>query len=143
MKDVAQNVTEDELGAAKDGSVKVLIVKAFNFPIFICKLITHVKQEPRRCCSSAESGAAHPSRRVLRCPSPVLAAGTWLLAARPPRSAQRCPSPVMADGACSIDTKRGMCVFDARVLGSHCPCLFDRHDASRPQPLNTYALLSL
>ena len=51
----------------------------------------------------------------------------------------------MPRGACSIDTKRGMCVFDTRVLGSHCPCPcpFNRHDASRCQSLHTCGLLSL
>ena len=34
----------------------------------------------------------------------------------------------VSSGACSIDTMRGMCVFDTRVLRSHCACLFDRHD---------------
>ena len=43
MKDSTQDVAEGELGAAKDGSVKVLIVKAFILPIAICQLRTHAK----------------------------------------------------------------------------------------------------
>ena len=38
MKDLAQDVAEDVLGAAKDGGVKVLI-----FPIATCKLRTNTK----------------------------------------------------------------------------------------------------
>ena len=37
MKDAAQDVAEDELGAAKDGDVKVFIVKVFILPIVICQ----------------------------------------------------------------------------------------------------------
>ena len=43
MKDAAKDVAEDELGAAKDWSVEVLIVKAFFLSIVICQLITHAK----------------------------------------------------------------------------------------------------
>ena len=43
MKDSMQDVVDDELGAAKDGSVEVLIVKAFFLSIVICQLITHAK----------------------------------------------------------------------------------------------------
>ena len=45
MKDAAQDVAEDELGAAKDGGVKVLIVKALILPIAICQ-----RRNPRHAC---------------------------------------------------------------------------------------------
>ena len=45
MKDLAQDVAEDELGAAKDGGVKVLIVKVFIFSIVICQ-----RRNPRHAC---------------------------------------------------------------------------------------------
>ena len=32
MKDLSQNITEGVLGAAKDGGVKVFILKVFIFP---------------------------------------------------------------------------------------------------------------
>jgi len=35
--------TQDELGATKDGSVKMLIVKAFILSIAICQPKTHAK----------------------------------------------------------------------------------------------------
>ena len=37
MKDLAQDVAEDVLGAAKDGSAKVLIVKVLFLHIGICQ----------------------------------------------------------------------------------------------------------
>ena len=46
MKELAQDVTEDMLGAAKDGSAKALIVKVFIVPIVICQLRIHA-QHPR------------------------------------------------------------------------------------------------
>ena len=39
MKDLAQDVAEDVLGAAKDGNVKVFIIKAFTLPIVICQVV--------------------------------------------------------------------------------------------------------
>jgi len=36
VEDLAQDVAEDVLGAAKDGSVKAFIAKAFILPIVIC-----------------------------------------------------------------------------------------------------------
>jgi len=45
VKDAAQDVAEDELGAAKDGDVKVLIVKAFIVPVVICQ-----RRNPRHAC---------------------------------------------------------------------------------------------
>ena len=43
MKDLAQDVAEGVLGAAKDGSVKVFIVKVLIFSIAICQLKTHAQ----------------------------------------------------------------------------------------------------
>jgi len=43
VKDLAQDVAEDVLGAMKDGSAKVLIVKVFILPIAICQLRTHAQ----------------------------------------------------------------------------------------------------
>jgi len=43
VKDLAQDAAGDVLGAAKDGSAKVLIVKVFIFPIVICQLRTHAQ----------------------------------------------------------------------------------------------------
>jgi len=37
VKDLAQDVTEDVLGAEKDGSVKVFIVKVLILPVAICQ----------------------------------------------------------------------------------------------------------
>ena len=39
MKDLAQDVAEDVLGAAKDGNVKVFILKVFILPIAICQIV--------------------------------------------------------------------------------------------------------
>jgi len=44
VNDSTQDVAEDELGAAKDGSVKVLIVKALILSIVICQPKTHVQR---------------------------------------------------------------------------------------------------
>jgi len=45
VKGAVQDVAEDELGAAKDGGVKVLIVKIFILPIAICQ-----RRNPRHAC---------------------------------------------------------------------------------------------
>ena len=39
MKDLAQDVAEDVLGAAKDGNMKVFILKVLNLPIAICQIV--------------------------------------------------------------------------------------------------------
>ena len=39
MKDLAQDVAEGVLGAAKDGNVKFFIVKVFILPIAICRIV--------------------------------------------------------------------------------------------------------
>ena len=39
MKDLAQDVAEDVLGAAKDGNVKLLIVMVFILPVAICQVV--------------------------------------------------------------------------------------------------------
>ena len=39
MKDLAQDVAEDVLGAAKDVNVKVLILKVFILSIVICQIV--------------------------------------------------------------------------------------------------------
>jgi len=41
VKDFAYDVAEGMLGAAKDGSAKVFIVKVLILPIAICQLRTH------------------------------------------------------------------------------------------------------
>ena len=38
-EDVTQDVAEDVLGAAKDGNVKLFIVKVFILPIAICQVV--------------------------------------------------------------------------------------------------------
>ena len=43
MNDLAQDVAEGVLGAAKDGSIKVFIVKVFVLSIAICQ-----RRNPRR-----------------------------------------------------------------------------------------------
>ena len=43
MKDLAQDVAEDVLSAAKDGSAKVFTAKVFIMPIVICQLRTHAQ----------------------------------------------------------------------------------------------------
>jgi len=45
VKDLAQDVAEGVLGAAKDGSVKVFIVKVLILPIAICQ-----RRNPRHTC---------------------------------------------------------------------------------------------
>ena len=39
MKDLAQDVAEDVLGAASDGNVKVLILKVLILPTVTCKIV--------------------------------------------------------------------------------------------------------
>ena len=39
MKDLAQDVAEGVLGAAKDGNVEVLILKVFILPVAICQVV--------------------------------------------------------------------------------------------------------
>jgi len=43
VNDLAQDVAEDVLGAAKDGSAKVFIVKVLTLPIVICQLRAHAQ----------------------------------------------------------------------------------------------------
>ena len=38
-KDLAKDVAEDVLGAAKDGNVKLLIVKVLILPVVICQVV--------------------------------------------------------------------------------------------------------
>ena len=39
MKDLAQDVAEDVLGAAKNVNVKLFIMKVFILPIVICQIV--------------------------------------------------------------------------------------------------------
>ena len=58
MKDLAQDVAEDVLGAAKDGNVKVFILKVFILPIAICQVVKALilpivicqRRNPRQAC---------------------------------------------------------------------------------------------
>ena len=65
MKDLAQDLAEDELGPAKDGGVKVLIVKVLMLSIAICQLRPH-----------AQHTRSNASRRCLSCPSSSASGGT-------------------------------------------------------------------
>ena len=40
MKELTQGVAEDVLGAAKDGNLKVLIVKVLILPIVTCQILS-------------------------------------------------------------------------------------------------------
>ena len=58
MKDLAKDVAEDVLGAAKDGNVKVLILKVLIIPIAICQFVKMFilsivicqRRNPRHAC---------------------------------------------------------------------------------------------
>ena len=59
-KGLTQDVAEDVLGAAKDGNVKLFIVKVFILPIAICQIVKVLiiilsiaicqRRKPRRAC---------------------------------------------------------------------------------------------
>jgi len=58
VKDLAKDVAEDVLGAAKDGNVKVLILKVLIIPIAICQILKMFilsivicqRRNPRHAC---------------------------------------------------------------------------------------------
>ena len=85
MKDLAQDVAEDVLGAAKDGNVKVLIILSFvkaraghvvSFPRL--SLVARKRKAP--LCSSAPLPLRRPLALSLRFPCPcgsACAATCW------------------------------------------------------------------
>ena len=69
MRDLAQDVAEDVLGAAKDGRFEVLIVKVLIFSIVICQLRTGAQHT--RIPTLALQASSPPQHAPIRDSQPV------------------------------------------------------------------------